>query len=151
MTPDSPVATTLSSRLVALWHGLVRGESTWLRYLLASVVALLADTGLFITLYHGGMAAMAASAIGYVTGIAVHWLVSSRAVFADSTAARGTGARNQQKALFVGSALVGLVLTIGIVGAGEALGLDPRIAKLVAIIVSFQATYMLRRHVVFRG
>lgn len=151
MSSETPAATTLSSRLVTLWHAVARGEATWLRYLFASVVALAADTGLFILLFHGGIAAMLASAIGYITGIAVHWLVSSRAVFVDSTAARGTGERNQQKAMFVASALVGLVLTIAIVGAGEAIGIDPRLAKIVAIVVSFQATYMLRRHVVFRG
>lgn len=149
---SEPAATaTLSSRLVALWHGLLRGEAVWLRYLFASVIALVADTGLFILLFHGGMAAMIASAIGYVTGIAVHWLVSSRAVFATSTAARGTGERNQQKALFVGSALVGLAITMIIVGMADAIGFDPRLAKIAAVVVSFQATYMLRRHVVFRG
>ena len=30
-------------------------------------------------------------------------------------------------------------------------GLDPRLAKLAAIVVSFQTTYLLRRHIVFRA
>ena len=38
-----------------------------------------------------------------------------------------------------------------IVGGGSALGLDPRLAKLAAILVSFQTTYLLRRHIVFRA
>src|SRR3546814_19692316 len=83
-------------------------------------------------------------------GILVHWLVSSRLVFADGTAARGSGERHRQKLLFVGSALVGLAVTTAIVGAGSALGLDPRLAKLAAILVRFQTTYLLRRHIVFR-
>ena len=36
-------------------------------------------------------------------------------------------------------------------GGGSALGLDPRLAKLAAIAVSFQTTYLLRRHIVFRA
>jgi hypothetical protein len=40
---------------------------------------------------------------------------------------------------------------MGIVGAADLAGFDPRLAKLVAIVLSFQATYMLRRHVVFRA
>ena len=96
-----------------------------------------------------GMQPVFASVIGYVTGIAVHWTITSRAVFADETAARGTAARHKQKVLFAGSALAGLALTTAIVGGGAHLGLDPRVAKLIAIIVSFQTTYILRRRIVF--
>src|SRR3546814_2523955 len=71
--------------------------------------------------------------------------------FADGAAARGTGERHRQKLLFVGSAFVGLAVTTAIVGGGSALGLDPRLAKLAAIVVSFQTTYLLRRHIVFRA
>ena len=92
-----------------------------------------------------------ASATGYCAGILVHWMVSSRLVFADGAAARGTDERHRQKLLFVGSALVGLAVTTAIVGGGSALGLDPRLAKLAAIVVSFQTTYLLRRHIVFRA
>lgn len=151
MAGETPVADgSPMARLTGLLLSAMRGEVTWLRYLLASIVALLTDAGLFMLLFHAGMMAMAASAVGYVTGIAVHWLISSRTVFAESAAARGTGQRNTQKALFVGSALIGLAITMGIVGAADLAGFDPRLAKLVAIVVSFQATYMLRRHVVFR-
>jgi len=140
----------LTTRAQAFIQALLNGEATWLRYVLASVVALGADTGLFMLLVLQGLLPVTASAIGYCTGIIVHWLVSSRAVFADETAARGTRERHKQKLLFVGSALVGLALTMAIVGGGHALGLLPIIAKIIAIIVSFQATYMLRRAVVFR-
>jgi putative flippase GtrA len=44
---------------------------------------------------------------------------------------------------------VGLGITTGIVGVGSRYGLDPRVAKGIAIIVSFQATYIVRRKVVF--
>ena len=128
-----------------------RGEIRWLNYLLASGLALGSDAGLFLLLLDSGLSPMAASAVGYCAGILVHWLVSSRLVFADGAAARGTDERHRQKMLFVGSALVGLAVTTAIVGTGSALGLDPRLAKLAAIVVSFQTTYLLRRHIVFRA
>lgn len=127
-----------------------RGEVRWFNYLLASALALGSDAGLFLLLLDAGFAPIPASALGYCAGIGVHWLISSRLVFADGAAARGTGERHRQKMLFVGSALVGLAVTTAIVGTGSALGLDPRLAKLVAILVSFQTTYLLRRHIVFR-
>lgn len=136
---------------LALLIGAVRrGDARWIGYLFASVLALGCDAGLFLLLLGAGFEPVAASALGYGLGIAVHWLVSSRLVFADSAAARGTGERHRQKMLFVGSALAGLAITTAVVGIGIGWGLDPRIAKLAAIAISFQTTYLLRRHIVFR-
>ena len=121
-----------------------------IRYILASVGALAVDVGSFLAFMAIGVAAAPASAIGYSLGILAHWLMSSRAVFQD-TVAEGGVERTKQKALFVISALVGLALTTAIVGAGDYSGGDPRLAKLVAIIVSFTATWLLRSKIVFRG
>ncbi|MEY4269639.1 MAG: hypothetical protein RLZZ58_855 [Pseudomonadota bacterium] len=121
---------------------------TWVRYVAASVAALGIDMGLFLLLLASGLSATLASATGYMTGILVHWLISSRLVFADR-AARESAERNRQKALFVVSALVGLAITVAIVGVGEALGFDPRLAKIAAILVSFQTTYVMRTTFVF--
>lgn len=118
------------------------------RYLGASVVALGFDMGSFLVLLEAGLHAAPASALSYALGIVVHWLISSRAVFVEGVAERGP-ARTRQKALFVASALVGLALTAGVVGLGSALGLDPRLAKIAAIGVSFCATWLLRARVVF--
>ena len=120
----------------------------YLRYVVASAPALGVDMALFLGAIHLGVPAVAAAAIGYGTGIGVHWLLSSRAVFVGSLAVRGA-ARRQQQALFLGSALIGLAITTAIVGLGEAIAVDPRLAKIVAIGLSFQATYLLRRRVVF--
>lgn len=120
------------------------------RYLLASVGALAVDLGTFLGLLAIGTFAALASAVGYCAGIIAHWLMSSRAVFADDVAEAGSG-RTRQKALFVVSALVGLGLTIGIVWAADISGIDPRIAKLIAIGVSFAATWLLRSRIVFRS
>ncbi len=119
------------------------GDVRLIRYLIASVGALAVDVGCFLALLALGTWPATASAIGYCAGIVAHWLLSSRAVFADSVAARGM-ARMRQKTMFVLSALLGLGLTAGIVWAGDAAGLDPRGAKLVAIALSFAATWVLR-------
>ena len=130
---------------------MLRGDVRWMRYVAASVLALATDAGLFLALLGAGMTAWGASALGYSSGILVHWLVSSRIVFADGAAVRGSDERRRQKALFVWSALVGLAITTAIVGGGEAAGMDARLAKLIAIAVSFQATYLLRARFVFRA
>jgi putative flippase GtrA len=120
----------------------------YIRYIATSAGALGVDMALFMALLTGGIAPWLASSIGYSAGIIVHWLLSSRAVFTQARSSKG-GERQRQKALFVASALVGLTLTTAIVGLGHALGLDARLAKIVAIAVSFQATYLLRKRIVF--
>lgn len=123
---------------------------TYNRYVLASVAALGFDTGLFLLLMWTGMPPVAASAAGYVFGLVMHWLISTRLVFGHAVASDGA-ARAGQKALFVLTGLLGLAITMVIVGAGHWAGLNALAAKLVAIIVSFQATYMARRLLVFRA
>ena len=119
------------------------------RYLGASVIALACDFACFVGLLRLGLAPAPASALGYGLGIAVHWLGSSRKVFNGSVASPGA-ARTRQKALFVGSALIGLAVTTAVVAAASGLGLDPRLAKLVAVGASFTITWLLRDSVVFR-
>jgi putative flippase GtrA len=123
-------------------------DQVYTRYIGASVVSLAVDFGLFMIALTLGMPPALAAATGYVSGIATHWAISSRLVFAAQVADSATG-RRQQQAMFVLSALVGLGITTGIVGLGSRYGLDPRIAKVVAVVVSFQATYVLRRKLVF--
>jgi len=118
------------------------------RYLAASVVALGADIGSFMALLALAVAPVIASAASYSFGIVVHWLISSRKVFPDSVARRGPQ-RIRQKAKFVISALAGLGLTTLIVGIAHGLGIDPRIAKLIAVVASFFLTWLLRQQLVF--
>lgn len=120
---------------------------TYARYIMASALALAADLSLFMMLLEFGLEPIPASMAGYCAGLVVHWIVSSRLVFAEQ-AVRGPQ-RNRQKALFVVSTLIGLALTTLIVGTGSHFGLDPRLAKLIAVAISFQTTYLLRRSVVF--
>ena len=126
------------------------GDVRLMRYLLASAGALAVDMACFLALLKFGVWPATASATGYCAGIVAHWLMSSRTVFTDTVAERGI-ARTRQKALFVGSALAGLALTTAVVWIGDGAGLDPRVAKIVAIGVSFALTWLLRSRVVFRG
>lgn len=119
------------------------------RYILASVGALAVDMGTFLALLAAGVPPVVASAMGYAIGIMVHWILSSRKVFAEQVAEGGIE-RTKQKAMFVVSALIGLGVTTLIVGGASAGGLDPRVAKLCAIVVSFALTWLLRKRVVFR-
>ncbi len=124
-------------------------DMRFVRYIFASVGALAVDVGSFLALLSLGVSAALASAIGYSLGILAHWLMSSRTVFQDRVARAGM-VRTRQKALFVGSALAGLGLTIAIVGGFAWIGTDPRLGKGVAVVVSFAATWLLRSAVVFR-
>jgi putative flippase GtrA len=123
-------------------------RATWLHYLAASALALGVDMGGFLMLLETGVTPAIASGLGYAAGIVAHWWLSSRAVFAGRLAMPGFE-RQRQQGLFLLSALVGLGITMAIVGLGHLAGLDPRLAKLVAVGVAFQTTYLLRRRIVF--
>lgn len=121
---------------------------TLLRYVFASAVSLALDLGSFMILLTVGAAATPAAAAGYTVGILAHWLISSRKVFADTVAERGR-ARTWQKAMFVGSALLGLGVTTLVVGAATLAGADARLGKLAAVVASFGVTWMLRSRIIF--
>jgi putative flippase GtrA len=123
-------------------------DRIYTRYLGASAASLGVDFATFMAALSAGVPPAFAAAFGYAAGILCHWLISSRIVFVGRVAADSPG-RRQQQALFVLSALVGLGITTAIVGLGSRYGIDPRIAKGIAIVVSFQATYVLRKKVVF--
>ncbi|MBA3896128.1 MAG: GtrA family protein [Sphingomonadaceae bacterium] len=121
---------------------------TWPRYLIVSAISLGVDVSVFLALLGAGTPSLAASAGGYCTGIVAHWLLSSRAVFSARVAAPGAP-RARQQAMFLASAVAGLAVTQSVMASFALLDLDPRLAKLVAIPLSFQLGYVLRRRVVF--
>ncbi|MEN7538150.1 GtrA family protein [Aurantiacibacter flavus] len=125
-------------------------DRRFMLYFAASLAALAVDAASFLALLRLGFGAAGSSVLAYGLGIGFHWLMSSRAVFLDRVA-MGGHQRTRQKALFVLSALVGMAITVSIVGGIERLGGDPRLAKGVAIGASFFATYWLRKRVVFPG
>ncbi len=132
----------VASALV-LWH-----RFTITRYLAASVIALVFDVGLFSSLVAMAIDPTIASAAGYCIGIVIHWMVSANIVFTGKT--RDGTALQIQRALFAGSALVGLGITVSTVETLGRFGLDPLASKAVAIGISFVAVYAMRKWGVFR-
>lgn len=136
-------ASSLLQKLIAYWRSF-----TFARYFGASVIALIVDM-----LIYGGAILLSvipsvASAIGYSVGIIVHWAMSSNFVFIGK---KKQGVKLQlQRALFAGSALLGLGITIGTVQILTNANIGPIIAKLCAVIISFFTVYALRKWGVFR-
>ena len=122
----------------------ITARFTFIRYLLASLCALSGDMLLFLALLRLDVPPAAAAAAGYIGGLLLHWLISVRFVF--TSVRRPT---HGQRLGFVASAAVGLGITTGVIGALGAAGVEPAIAKLVAIPVSFLSVYAIRKYGVF--
>lgn len=114
------------------------------RYLLASLCALSADMLLFLALARLGAPPVAAACGGYAGGLVVHWAISVRFVF-DT----GGGPSHAQRLGFVASALLGMAITMAMVGGLAAVGMMPALAKLLSVPVSFFAVYAMRKYGVF--
>lgn len=132
----------IASALV-LWH-----RFTITRYLAASIIALAFDVALFSSLVALAIDPTIASAAGYCAGIVIHWLVSANLVFTGKT--RDGTALHIQRALFAGSALVGLGITVATVETLGRFGIHPIPSKGAAIGISFVAVYAMRKWGVFR-
>lgn len=136
-------ATHMIQKLSMLWH-----RFTFARYFGASVVALIIDSSIYGIAILATIMPSIAAALGYSAGIVIHWMVSSNFVFIGK---KKNGAKLQlQRALFAGSALLGLGLTIAIVQMLTTLGSGPILAKIAAVGVSFIAVYAARKWGVFR-
>lgn len=118
------------------------------RYLLASIVSLAFDVALFMVLVALATDPGWSSAAGYSAGIIVHWLISSSFVFPGKTK---TGAALQlQRIGFIGTAVLGLGITVCIVSGLTEIGVVPVVAKGAAVFVSFFVVYLTRKFGVFR-
>ncbi|APG61691.1 hypothetical protein LPB140_01275 [Sphingorhabdus lutea] len=138
----------------ALWS-----RFTFTRYLAASVIALAFDTAVYSSLLMvaddplilsilGIITPSLASAIGYIVGIIVHWIISTNIVFVGKVAEGSKMA--VQGTLFLATALMGLAITVGIVSLFHGFGANPLLAKAVAVIASFIAVYYSRKLGVFK-
>ncbi|WP_370307346.1 GtrA family protein [Sphingobium abikonense] len=114
------------------------------RYLLASIIALASDFALFLLLDRLGLPPVAAACGGYAGGLLVHWAISVRFVF-DT----GAGPSHGQRLAFIASALLGMGMTMAMVGALSLVGTAPALAKLLSVPVSFLAVYAIRKYGVF--
>ncbi|HKY81853.1 MAG TPA: GtrA family protein [Sphingobium sp.] len=129
---------------LAALTGAIVARFTFIRYLLASICALSSDMLLFLALIRLDLHPAAAAFAGYMAGLLVHWLISTRFVFL--SAGRAT---HVQRAGFVASAVIGMGITLAIVSGLTGAGLAPTIGKLVAIPVSFLTVYAIRKYGVF--
>jgi putative flippase GtrA len=118
------------------------------RYGVASATGTVIDLLIYGGLLALGLFAGVAAAIGYACGTAWHWMLSSRIVFADRFAQPGPE-RVRQRALFIGSALLGLGLTTAIVAGMTGFGFDPASAKFAAMCVAFTSVWLVRLTLVF--
>jgi putative flippase GtrA len=114
------------------------------RYLLASIIALASDFALFLLLDRLGLPPVAAACGGYAGGLLVHWAISVRFVF-DT----GAGPSHGQRLAFIASALLGMGMTMAMVGALSLVGTAPALAKLLSVPVSFLIVYAIRKYGVF--
>lgn len=130
------------------------GQRRWLSevrvptaYAMVSVAACAIDFA--VTMVLAASSAILAAAGGYLCGLVVHWILSTRLVFAGAAAISGR-ARYRQKALYLVSGLAGLLATIAVYTSMHAAGAAPPIAKACAIAVSFVITYVWRRYFLFK-
>lgn len=126
--------------------GLIAARFMVARYLVASICALASDMLVFLMLGHMGAPPVIAAFGGYLFGMGVHWVISVRFVFLPNDADSATHA---QRLGFVLSSLLGMAMTLGIVGALSSGGTSPAIAKLASIPVSFFTIYAIRKYGVF--
>jgi len=133
-----------------VWTALSRlKELTFSRYILVSAGALAVDMGAFLQFVAIGLDPTLSATVAYCIGIAAHWIMSSRFVFALRVFSEKRK-RNRQKVQFILSALVGLALTAAVVEISIVIGSDPRSAKILAVVVSFIVTWIIRNKFIFR-
>lgn len=132
--------------LQALTGGANRAQLV--RYTAISGLAFALDLAVFLLLWQSGVAPVPASVAGYLCGTQLHWLLSTRLVFAAGVR-QDRAARRRQQGLFFASAAVGVTCNAGIVAASEALMIPLLIGKLAAIGASFVLVLAVRATIIF--
>jgi putative flippase GtrA len=117
------------------------------RYSAASMLALALDFAVYLLLTAGDMQPVLAGVLGYGAGLALHFLLSIRFVFAAAATRKAQGRLFGEFAL---SGLAGIATTaIVMVLATGVVGLPGLPAKALAACTSFLLVYWLRRTIVF--
>ena len=98
---------------------------------------------LFALLYWAGVNYLLASAIGYVSGIAVSFTINKLLVFRDSKK------QPRQFLRYTAIYLVALVAQLGLLELGVRLGLDPLIANAIALVIVVVGNFFVIRRLVF--
>jgi len=116
-------------------------------YAAVSALALAVDVAvLYLATARFTMPGYLATALAYAIGLAVHYVLSVRYVF---TYRRMASQRRIEVTVYALTGLVGILLSAGIVHAGDLLDQSLAVSKLVAIAVSFIAVFMIRKITLF--
>jgi len=118
------------------------------RYVLVSAAALGIDTLITLNLTWAGIAPALSAAAGYLIGLTLHWVLSSRFVFA-AELEQDQRARQRQAMLFFASGFGGLAVTVAVFTTAVSFGAPALFAKAISVGVSFCAVFLVRRHFIF--
>jgi putative flippase GtrA len=116
------------------------------RYAVVSVLALGLDFAVFLTLNRSIGHATLSGVAGYACGIVLHYQLSRHFVFGASASGKSAHRRFGE---FVGSGLVGVMVTALVMAAATGMGVSPFLAKIMAAGASFIGVYAIRRAIVF--
>jgi putative flippase GtrA len=117
------------------------------RYSLASAVSLACDFALYVCLTAMAVQPALAGAMGYASGLLLHYTLSVRFVFDAAGAKKPQG---QLFCAFVLSGLAGIAITSGVIWlAVDVAAASPLLAKILATGTSFPTLFVLRRMIVF--
>jgi putative flippase GtrA len=122
-------------------------KKEFLLYAAVSALALAVDVAiLYFATASFALPSYLAAAFAYAIGLAVHYVLSVRYVF---TYRRMATQRRTEIMVYALSGLIGILLSAGIVHAGDLLGQSLAVSKLIAIAVSFIAVFMVRKVTLF--
>ena len=121
-------------------------------YLLVSVAALALDLTVYWLLLGSVASATLPAAIGYSSGLFLHYALASRLVFANRHDGARLAAEAPTFAKYAATGIAGILMTSAIVGiCSDMLGWSALTAKLLATICSFVAVFLARKFLVFGG
>ena len=130
-------------------HGVFIKEASG--YLVVSVAALALDLAVYWLLLGAFASATLPAAIGYSTGLVLHYWLASRLVFA-SRRDGGLAAEAPTFARYAATGIAGIFMTSAIVGVcSDVLGWSAMTAKLLATGCAFVAVFLARKFIVFGG
>lgn len=115
-----------------------------------SAAALCVDVSVYWALISVARYAFVAAVGGYMCGVVLHYVLSSRVVFRSRFHSRGFVAEAPAVAKFFAAGASGLLVTVAVVGLlADVCGIHPIIAKLAAAGCSFVVVFMTLRLFVF--
>ncbi len=112
-------------------------------FAVAGGVATVVNYTLFLLLYSAGISYLLASAVGYVSGIAISFFINLRLVFRPEERSRGIFAR------YAVAYLLALFVQLGLLELLVRVGLIPELANAVAIVVVLVGNFFVIRRWVF--